>query len=216
MTGVILDLDGTLVDSNYDHVVAWARAFAHVGVLVPACRIHPAIGISADQLVAHVAGERVENAVGDDIRAVHAQEYERLRTRSVRLLPGAERVMDELRRRGLRTAVATSGSKADTDVGLAEVPGSGLLDAVVTGDDVDRGKPAPDLLAETLERLGDDRALVIGDAPWDMIAAQAVGQPGIGVLTGGFDERTLREAGARDVRDSLAEVLDDLDPMLAG
>ena len=204
---VILDVDGTLVDTVYEHTAAWAQAFADVGLVVPGYVLHAAIGMSADLLVAHVAGDAVERAVGDEVRAHHSAEFTRVAGR-LRLLPGADRVVGELQRRGHLVAVATSGSRHDTDRALEEVPDAALLDAVLTGDDLERGKPAPDLLDAALEQVGGRSAVVVGDAPWDAFAATKSGHVVIGVLTGGFTAADLRAAGADLVFDSLEDILD--------
>ena len=199
---VILDVDGTLVDTTYEHTVAWARAFADVGLPVPGHRLHAAIGMGAELLVAEVAGDAVERAVGDEVRALHAAEFERLTVR-LRLLPGADRVIGELQRRGHLVVVASSGSRTDTERALEEVPDSALLDAVVTGDDLEHGKPAPDLLDAVLARVGGRfgrrrRRLALGR----IAAAGERGHLAVGVLTGGFSAADLRAAGADLVFDS--------------
>src|SRR5690242_5212603 len=109
---VILDVDGTLVDSNYQHALAWTIAFRAVGVSVESWRLHRAIGMGADRLVAHVAGETVEERVGDDIREIHSREYKNLH-HTVAPLPGAEGLIGELKRRGLKVVLATSSAEED-------------------------------------------------------------------------------------------------------
>jgi len=206
----ILDIDGTLVDSVYEHTVAWSRAFRDVGVAVPGHTLHRAIGMGAERLVAHVAGDAVERAMGDRIRAIHDAEFGRLGAR-VRLLPGADRVIGELKRRGLAVVVATSGNERDTERALDAVPDSALLDAVVTGDEAERGKPAPDLLDAALARVGGRRAVVVGDSPWDARAGRERDLLVICVLTGGFGAAELTGAGADVVCASLVELLERTD-----
>ncbi len=207
---VVLDVDGTLVDSVYEHAVAWGRAFHDVGLTVSSRAVHGAIGMGAEQLVAHVAGDAVERAVGDKVREIHATEFERLGAR-VRLLPGADRLISELKDRGHLVVIASSGSESDTARALDHVPDTALADAVVTGDDVDRGKPAPDLVQRSVGLVEGTRAAVIGDSPWDAMAARAGGHLAVGVLTGGFTERELTDAGADLVFDSVADLLDRID-----
>ena len=207
---VVLDVDGTLVDSVYEHAVAWARAFQDVGLTVPAQVVHRAIGMGSEQLVAHVAGDAVERAVGDKVREIHDAEFEHLGAR-VRLLPGADGVIGELKERGHRVVIASSGSESDTARALDHVPDTALVDAVVTGDDVDRGKPATDLLDRAVGIIEGGRAAVIGDSPWDAKAARAGGHLAIGVLTGGFARHDLTDAGADLVFDSVADLLDRID-----
>ena len=207
---VVLDVDGTLVDSVYEHAVAWARAFHDVGLTVPAQVVHGAIGMGSEQLVAHVAGAAVERAVGDKVREIHDTEFEHLGAR-VRLLPGADGLISALKDRGHRVVIASSGSESDTSRALDHVPDTSLADAVVTGDDVDRGKPATDLLDRAVGLVDGSRAAVIGDSPWDAKAARAGGHLAIGVLTGGFRAGELTEAGAELVFDSVADLLDRID-----
>ena len=207
---VVVDVDGTLVDSVYEHAVAWGRAFHDVGLIVSSSAVHAAIGMDSEQLVAQVAGERAEHAVGDRIRQIHAAEFEHLGAR-VRLLPGADQLIGELKKRGLRVVIASSGSERDTARALDHVPDAALADAVVTGQDVRKGKPATDLITASLAAVGGDRAAVIGDSPWDAIAGRAGGHVVIAVRSGGFCDSTLTEAGAQLVFDSLADVVDHLD-----
>jgi len=207
---VVLDVDGTLVDSVYEHAVAWARAFHDVGLTVPAQVVHGAIGMGSEQLVAHVAGDAVERAVGDKVREIHATEFEHLGAR-VRLLPGADGLISALKDRGHRIVIASSGSESDTARALDHVPDTALVDGVVTGDDVDRGKPETDLLDRAVALVDGGRAALIGDSPWDARAARAGGHLAIGVLTGGFHADELAEAGADLVFDSAADLVDRLD-----
>ena len=156
--------------------------------------------MGSEQLVAHVAGDAVERAVGDKVREIHDAEFEHLGAR-VRLLPGADRLISELKDRGHLVVIASSGSESDTARALDHVPDTALADAVVTGDDVDRGKPATDLLDRAVGLVEGSRAAVVGDSPWDAMAARAGGHLAVGVLTGGFTEqrahRRRRRAGLR-------------------
>ncbi len=207
---VVLDVDGTLVDSVYEHAVAWGRAFHDVGLTIPSQVVHGAIGMGSEQLVAHLAGDAAERGVGDKVREIHNTEFDQLGAR-VRLLPGADRLISELKDRGHLVVIASSGSGSDTARALDHVPDTALADAVVTGDDVDRGKPATDLLDRALGLVEGTRAAVVGDSPWDAMAARAGGHLAVGVLTGGFTESELIDAGAVLVFDSVADLLDRID-----
>lgn len=207
---VVLDVDGTLVDSNYEHAVAWAVAFGSVGVSVPTWRLHRAIGMGADRLVAHVAGQAVEEGVGDDIRRIHEEEYHRLH-HLVRALPGADALIGELHRRGFKVALATSSSAEDFQRETELFDDAHAADASVTLPDVEETKPAPDLLQTALEQAGGHRAVAVGDSIWDMESAAKAGQYAIGVLSGGFGEAELREAGAQAVFADLADLVEHLD-----
>lgn len=202
---VVLDIDGTLVDSVYQHTLAWSRAFVQVGVVVPAYRIHAAIGLGSDRLVAEVAGESVERAMGDEVRERHSHEYDALWP-SVSLLPGGTGLIAELKRLDLKVALASSGSRGDSERALELVEDAHHADTLLTGDDGYSTKPAPDLLRASLEKVGGTAALVVGDAPWDMVAASRAGMTGVAVLTGGFPDHELRGAGAVEVYGDAAEL----------
>lgn len=205
LDAAVLDLDGTLVDSVYAHVVAWRRAFLEVGVDVPAWQVHGAIGLGGDRLVAHVAGEATEEAVGDAVRTLHERHFEDLLPQ-VTPLPGASQLLDVLRRLGMQVAVASSGGEQLTDRQLDLIDARDLLHGWVAGTHVEETKPAPDLLDAALARLGADRALVVGDTVWDIATATARNCPGIGLLTGGIDAERLLQAGAVTVHDTPAEL----------
>jgi HAD superfamily hydrolase (TIGR01549 family) len=215
---VVLDLDGTLVDSVYVHTLAWKAAFRDVGLDVPAHRIHRAIGMGGDRLVAHLTSDRVETAMGDTVRGRHLQHLEE---RFSEIVPtdGATELLGALRDAGLTAVVASSGDRDLTDRLLDLVEGSGaLLHAVVTGSDVDESKPSGEPVVRAIQ-AGGERAVVVGDAVWDVFAARAAGVPCLALLSGGFSEAELREAGAADVFASprelstgLAAALRDLPP----
>ena len=139
---VVLDVDGTLVDSVYVHVSAWMRAFRGVGVPVEGWRIHRAIGMGGDRLVAAVAGQKVEDAVGDQARELHDQEYDDL-VAGVLPLPGADDLLETLKQRGFTVVLASSGTKTQTEQALQLLERSDLADAWVCSADVDSSKPAP-------------------------------------------------------------------------
>lgn len=205
----VLDLDGTLVDTVYQHVVAWRSAFLEVGVDVPAWQIHSAIGIGGDRLVAEVAGQKVEEAVGDAVRQRHAEKFERLLPQ-VTCTEGASEFLEALRRADLKVVVASSGEAEVTERLLDIVgPGESVHDWV-SGDQVEDSKPAGDLITAALERVSGRSAVVVGDTVWDVRSAQDVGFPCVGLLTGGISETTLWEAGATDVFESPAAISRDL------
>lgn len=200
---VVLDLDGTLVDSVYQHVAAWRAAFLEVGMDLPAWRLHGAIGMGGDRLVEHVAGHAAEEAVGDDVRALHDKHFEELLPQ-VTGLPGAEELLEALQRRGWPLLLASSSPEDVTDRLLELVENRELLHARVTGSDVRTSKPAPDLLDAALDRVGRRHGLVVGDTVWDVAAAQARELPCVGLRTGGISGEALLEAGAVTVLDDPA------------
>jgi phosphoglycolate phosphatase len=210
---VVLDVDGTLVDSVYVHVSAWRLAFADVGVDVPTYRIHRAIGMDGHRLVAEVAGDAVERAVGDEVRDRHGQHFD-ARFGEVTALDGSAELLDRLRERGLTLVVASSGEREQTDRLLDLVGNAELLAERISGSEAERGKPEPDLIEVALARAGAGRAVVVGDAVWDVESARRAGVPCIGLLTGGFSAHELREAGAAEVVATPRELADRLDEVL--
>ena len=211
---VVLDLDGTLVDSVYVHVAAWRAAFGDVGVDVPTYRIHRAIGMGGDRLVGEVAGAAVEQALGDTVRDLHGRHFED-RFHQVTPLDGAGELLAALRERSLKVVLASSGEQEQTDRLLGLVDNSDALHERVSGSEAERSKPAPDLIDVALERVGSRCALVVGDAVWDVESARKAGLPCVGLLTGGFSADELRSAGALRVLDTPRDLLQHLDEVLA-
>ena len=207
---VVLDLDGTLVDSVYQHVVAWHAAFQDVGLHVGAVLIHEAIGMGGDRLVAAVAGDSAEAAVGDEVRRLH-DAYFRAGLRTICPLDGAAELVETLNARGHRVVLASS-SEADLVDDLLDIVGIGhQLHAVLTGSDDAASKPAPDMVHLARERGGGGPAVVIGDATWDVESAMAAGAAAIGLRSGGFSAERLLSAGATSVHDGPRALLDHLD-----
>jgi HAD superfamily hydrolase (TIGR01549 family) len=194
--GVLLDLDGTLVDSVYQHVVAWSEALAEAGHDVPQRRIHRAIGMGSDRLVPWLLGGHVDDA--DAISDDHKRRF-LARTDTLRATTGARELLDDLERRGVPFVIATSASGEEREA-LFEVLGRHDLPAI-DSDAVSSSKPAADLLLTACDELGvaPGDATMIGDAPWDALAAVRVGIGCIGVGCGGFDDRELLDAGATRV-----------------
>jgi phosphoglycolate phosphatase-like HAD superfamily hydrolase len=195
---VILDVDGTLVDSNYHHALAWSRAFRRHGHDIELWRIHRAIGMGGDKLVAHVAGDEVEQSEGDALRDAWTREFDGL-IGEVRPFAGSRPLLEAVKAKGLHLVLASSGQPKHVRTFLDLFGGRSLADAWTTSDDVEESKPAADLLAVALERVGGRQGVMVGDATWDAEAAVAGGMPAIGLLTGGFAEGELRAAGVVDV-----------------
>ena len=208
----ILDVDGTIVDSNAAHVEAWQRAFAKHGHRVEAGRISIEIGKGGDKLVPAILGEAAEDREGESLRKAQTEAFLRIAaSRKLSPFPGARELVAELRRRGIRTAIATS-SGSDHLEALGRSAGldlTHLTDELVTADDIEESKPAPDLVVAAVQKLGLPAAgcVMVGDTPWDARAAVAAGVACIGVRSGGNDTATLLGAGAREVREDLADVL---------
>lgn len=206
----IFDVDGTLVDSNYQHTLAWFRAFRRHDITLPLWRIHRAIGMGGDQLVAALAGEEVERKHGDALRDAWTAEFAPMLD-EVCPLHGVVELLEAVRERGLPLVLASSGKSEHVDHYLDLIDGRRLADAWTSSDDVERTKPAPDLVAVARKRGGGGDAVMIGDSTWDIVAANKLDIPTIAVHTGGFAVDELREAGAVAVYDSLDELREDLD-----
>lgn len=203
---IVLDVDGTLIDSNYHHVQAWATAFKAVGRAVPLWRIHRAIGMGGDRLVTEVAGDSTEHAVGDEVRAQHDEAYEQ-RLGQVGVLPGGHELISTLRAHGYRVVAASSGTAEQTQAALDKIDDAHELDGWVCGDDVSTTKPDPALLTAALEKVGGESAAAIGDSVWDMVAAGRLGWHAVGLRCGGFAHEELVEAGADAVYDDPADFM---------
>lgn len=214
---ILLDVDGTLVDTNYLHALAWQRALrGAAGVEVPAATLHRAVGMGGDKYVAEVAGDAVEEECGDRVRDAHTERYMEL-IDEVRPLPGARELIAALKERGLTVALASSGKAEELDRYLDLLDARELLDGWTTSADVEQTKPAPELLEVALERVGGAvaSALLVGDSVWDFRAAERIGLPAIALLSGGFGAAELRAAGARAVCDDAADLAGRLDEALA-
>ena len=211
----ILDVDGTLVDTNYHHAIAWYRAFRQHGLVLPLWRIHRHIGMGGDQLVAALAGDGTEEREGDDIRAAETALYLAL-IDEVQPFRDSRELLVDLRARGASVVLASSAKAAEVDHYLDLLDARDLAEAWTTSADVERTKPAPDLVQSALEKLGagPEDAFLVGDTPWDVKAAEQAGVPTYAVLTGGFSEQELRDAGAADVHESVSHLRGDLDEVM--
>ena len=201
----ILDIDGTLVDSNYQHAIAWYRALRQHGHVLPVWRIHRHIGMGGDQLIASLCGEEVEAQRGDDIRDAEKALYMAL-IEEVEPLAGARDLMVDLKRAGRRIVLASSAKPDEVEHYLDLLDARGLADAWTTAGDVERTKPEPDLVHAALDHAGEDSAVMVGDSTWDCEAAKRAGVQTIAVLTGGFSEQELTDAGAVAVFHSIEEL----------
>jgi HAD superfamily hydrolase (TIGR01509 family) len=206
----ILDIDGTLVDTNYQHALAWYRAFRQSGVVLPIWRVHRHIGMGGDQLVEALAGEEIEQECGDDIRAAEGPLY-LAQIEEVEPLEGARELIRDLKDRGHAVVLASSAKEDEVDHYLDLLDARDAADGWTTSADVEATKPEPDLVKAAMEKAGSDDAVMVGDSTWDCEAAKRAGIPTVAVLTGGFSEDELREAGATAVFASLSELLGGLD-----
>ncbi len=203
---MILDIDGTLVDTNYQHALAWHRALRAHGHTVQVWEIHRHIGMGGDQIVAALVGDEVEKEQGDEIRAAEGEAYGEL-IGEVEPMDGARALIEDLKSDGARAILASSAKQDEVDHYLDLLDARDLVDGWTTSADVERTKPHPDLVHAALEKAGGEGpAVMVGDSTWDVKAAQAGGIPTLAVLTGGFSEAELREAGAAEVVESIGEL----------
>jgi HAD superfamily hydrolase (TIGR01549 family) len=206
----VLDVDGTLVDTNYHHAIAWFRAFRQHELTLPVWRIHRHIGMGGDQLVAALAGQRVEDRQGDSIRASETALYADL-IGEVQPFADARRLMGLLDGRGHRLVLASSGKRDEVDHYLDLLDARDLIEAWTTSADVERTKPDPDLVVTAIDTLGGGEAVMVGDSTFDCQAAVRADVPTVAILSGGFSSQELRQAGAGWVFESLGELCERLD-----
>ena len=190
----ILDIDGTLVDTNYHHAVAWFRAFRHFDVTLPLYRIHRHIGMGGDQLVGALEGDLYMELIDE-----------------VRPLAGARDLLRDLKERGHALVLASSAKQHEVDHYLDLLGARELADGWTTSADVEQTKPQPDLVAAAIEKAGAGDAVMAGDSTWDCEAAKRAGIATIGVLTGGFSDQELLDAGAACVFERIEDLRRDLD-----
>ena len=210
MSGVgvaILDIDGTLVDTNYQHALAWFRAFAQCEIVVPIWRIHRHIGMGGDQLVQAVTDEQTEREHGDAIRSAEGDRYMEM-IDEVRSMEGSHELIEDLGRRGHSVLLASSAKPDEIEHYLDLLQARELADGWTSAEDVEATKPAPDLVEVALERAGAPArdAVMVGDSPWDVKAAARAGIQTLAVMTGGFCEEELLQAGAASVFESVAQL----------
>jgi HAD superfamily hydrolase (TIGR01509 family) len=209
----VLDVDGTLVDTNYQHALAWYRAFRSLGETYPIWRIHRLIGMGGDRLVAALGGDDVEARIGDEARDRWVDEFDRL-IDEIAPLPGAREFVAALKERGHRVVLASSGKPQHVDHFLDLLDVRDLAEAWTSSEDVESTKPAPDLLQVALQKIGepaDAPSVVIGDSVYDVEAAKNAGMPAIVVRSGGFGDDELRDAGAVAIYDTPADLTAELD-----
>jgi HAD superfamily hydrolase (TIGR01509 family) len=205
---VLFDVDGTLLDTNYFHSVSWWQALREAGEDIAMARIHPLIGMGSDQLLTELLGEEREG-----LSDIHAKYYKPFKE-NLHPFPKAAELLAEVAGRGAQVVLATSSKEEDLEELLEALgPEEGVIGEIVHGDMVGASKPAPDIFAVAMDRLGLDAAqtLVVGDTRWDIEAAAKIGLEVVCVLTGGWTRRDLTDAGAIAVYTEVAELLADLD-----
>jgi len=205
----ILDIDGTLVDTNYHHTLAWYRAFLAYDQLLPLWRIHRHVGMGGDHLVKALCGHEVEDDKGDEIRADEKRLYAEL-IDEVEPFEGARELIVDLRERGHAVVLASSAKPDEVDHYLDLLDARELVDDWTDSGDVDATKPEPDLVRTAMDKVDAPDAVLVGDSTWDCVAAGRAGIETIAVLTGGFSEAELREAGAAVVFGSIKDLREQL------
>jgi len=205
----IFDIDGTLVDTNYQHALAWYRAFRQHGVVMPVWQIHRAIGIGSDRVVELLAGERIEQELGETLRAAEGPLYQEM-IDEVEPMNGAHELLRDLKRVGHPVILASSAEEKEAEHYIKLLDATEFVDGFTTSADVKRSKPEPDIVHAAIDKAGGGPAVMIGDSTWDCKAATRAELPSIGVLTGGFSEQELTEAGATIVFDSVEHLREHL------
>ena len=191
----IFDIDGTLVDTNYQHALAWYRAFRQHGVVLPIWQIHRAIGIGSDRVVEMLAGEQIEQELGETLRAAEGPLYQEM-IDEVEPMKDAHELLRDLKRSGHAVILASSAEEQEAEFYIGLLDAKEFVDGYTTSADVKESKPEPDIVNAAIDKAGGGPAVMIGDSTWDCKAATRAKLPSIGVLTGGFSEQELTEAGA--------------------
>jgi HAD superfamily hydrolase (TIGR01509 family) len=210
MPAVLFDLDGTLIDSNYQHVNAWSEALQDVGIVIPLWKIHRRVGMSGKSMLQELLRElpaKKRKVDLDSLEKKHDRKFRRALPH-LQLVPGADQLLNHLHRHGIRVAIATTGGRSAT---------SQLLKAlklppntpIVTGDDVAKAKPSPDIFAAAARSLNVpvNNCIVVGDSVWDLLAAVRQSALGVGFLSGGYGQEELERAGAFRVFTDAADML---------
>jgi len=204
----LLDVDGTLIDTNYHHALAWYRAFRDKGIVLPVWRIHRHIGMGGDQLVpALVPG--IDDALHEVVEETRSERYGEL-IGEVQAFDQAHELIADLKEAGATVVLASSSPQDELDHYLDLLDARELLDAWTTKDDVEATKPEPDLVAAALAKAASDEAVMLGDTPWDVKAAERAGLATICLLTGGWSRQELIDAGAAAVYESIPELRQNL------
>lgn len=210
---ILFDLDGTLLDSNYEHVIAWRRALRHEGVEVPNAFLHRSIGMRGELLI-----DAAYKEIGRSLSTKTKEKLEKLHKKyfgetlaSVKPLPGSSRLLRALSRRKISWGIATGGDKGTVRRMIRPLPVPAAA-PVITADDVEQAKPEPDVFLAAAQRLGVafSDCIVVGDSVWDLLGARRAKALGVGLRCGGYGEAELVQAGAYRVYKDPADMLDHL------
>ncbi|MEA2625197.1 MAG: hypothetical protein QOD06_1242 [Candidatus Binatota bacterium] len=207
LRGVILDVDGTLVDSNDAHAEAWVEALAEQGVRVSFAEVRPLVGMGGDKLLERLAGWSEESPEGTRASERRREIFEKRYLPTLRPTPGARALLERFRDRGLRMIVASSAKEDELGALLKAAGAADLVEERTSSDDAENSKPDPDIVARALERIGLRAAevLMLGDTPWDIEAADQIGVDTVAVRSGGWSDDDL--AGAVAIYDHPADIL---------
>jgi HAD superfamily hydrolase (TIGR01549 family) len=214
LKAVIFDVDGTLVDSNDLHIEAWREAFAHYGIGLTYEQIHEQVGKGGDQLIPVFCSQEQVDKFGDELDRLRGEIFARDYLPQVRPFPHVRELFERLRDDGLQIALATSSKQTELQSHLKNLDVEDLVDGATSADDAEHSKPCPDIFEAALGRLDGvlaSEAVVVGDTPYDAIAAMKAGMQTIALLSGGFPEETLREAGAVEVYVDVTDLLEHYD-----
>jgi len=206
----IFDVDGTLVDTNYQHALAWFRAFRRFGITRPLWRIHRGIGMGGDTFVPEVGGSDVEEAHGDALRDAWVEEFDEM-IGEIQPFEGAYELLREVKDRGFRLVLASSGKTKHVERFLDLIDAKDLADAFTTSEDAETSKPAPDIVKVALAKVEGSSGVMVGDSVYDVQSAAKLDIPTIALRTGGFGADELLGVGALKVYDSLVELREHLD-----
>ena len=198
MKAVLLDIDGTLIDSNDAHAAAWTKAFAEAGIEADDGAVRRLIGMGGDRVIPEIAGFGKETPSGKHIEERRGVIFREDYLPSLKPLPGAQDLLEKLKAEGFRLVVATSASEEDMKALLDQAGLAGLMDAAANGSDAPHSKPAPDIVEAALRagRVGPDSAVMLGDTPYDVAAALAAGVKIIAFTSGGWSRGSLKGAVA--------------------
>lgn len=216
LRAVLFDIDGTLVDSNYLHIDSWDRGLAEAGIPAPAWRVHRSIGMDSKKLLESVAGDAPEAAT-EQATELHSRYYKE-NTDRLRPFDGARDLVRAVDRLGLRVVLATSAPEDELEILRGVLDVDDAVSEATSAGDVGTAKPEPDIIEVAVDRAGVDpaEAVMVGDTVWDVEAAGRAGVAAIGVLSGGISEAELRAAGAVEVYDDVAALLEALRTSLIG
>ena len=213
---VLFDLDGTLIDSNYHHVSAWARALREAKIAIPMWKIHRRIGMSGKSFLQELLREQKSGQRKPSLQSLEKKHDALFQREIPRLnpLPGANELLRHLSRQRIRVAIATTGGRAQTVRLLRQIETPRHIE-IVTGDDVEQAKPSPDIFVAAADKLGVPLSdcIVVGDSAWDLLAAGRKSALGVGMLSGGYGQEELEKAGAFRIYSDPADMLQHLEQL---